>query len=148
MAVLDRPGWAAASSPIDMAIEFREIDFEYGESCQLNLATNCTILFELQNVTPQCLSLAGLGPEKISVQHNVHGEFTWEDFGPRLGFVVRVHNATVQRGDELLERFLRVITHPSVSFCQGPTSFFVDDPRGLASICEVPEGQSLGLDPI
>ncbi|CAL1158737.1 unnamed protein product [Cladocopium goreaui] len=71
---LAQQGWVPASSPIDMAIEFREIDFEYGES-----------------------------PEKVSVQHNVHGEFTWDDFGP--------------------------------------DSFFVDDCRGLASICpEVPEG--------
>ena len=33
-------GWVAASSPIDMAVEFREIDFEYGESDQLSHETN------------------------------------------------------------------------------------------------------------
>lgn len=102
--MLSKRGWVPASSPIDMAIEFREIDFEYGESDQLSHETNS----ESSTTTSTFASKGSLrlkalhqmpgkplptlvlqGPEKVSVQHNVHGEFTWDDFGPSLGICER-----------------------------------------------------------
>eukprot|EP00913_Durusdinium_trenchii_P020057 g18849.t2 len=65
-------GWTPKDA-MDLAVEYVEVDFEYGESSKT-----------------------------ISVKHNVHGEYTWEDFSP--------------------------------------DSFFVDDPKGLSSICSVPTG--------
>lgn len=87
-----------------MAIEFREIDFEYGESDQLSHETNSESFTTTVSTTSTFASKGSLrlkalhqmpgkllptlvlqGPEKVSVQHNVHGEFTWDDFGPSLG---------------------------------------------------------------
>ncbi|CAJ1364386.1 unnamed protein product [Effrenium voratum] len=50
-------GWVA-STVLDRALEFWLVDFEYGESA-----------------------------ERVSVKHNVHGEYTWNDFGSESVFI-------------------------------------------------------------